>query len=73
MRVGGAACTQPYAASLLNISAMSYGALSGNAVEALNNGARLAVRRTYSHARTHPGSLAATAPRLPGCHRTLAR
>ena len=32
---------QPYALSLLNISAMSYGALSANAVRALNKGARL--------------------------------
>ena len=34
-------CTQPYSASLLNISAMSYGALSANAVRALNKGAKL--------------------------------
>ncbi len=34
-------CTQPYSASLLNISAMSYGALSANAVRALNRGAKL--------------------------------
>lgn len=34
------ACTQPYSASLLNISAMSYGALSANAVRALNKGAK---------------------------------
>ena len=33
-------CTQPYSASLLNISAMSYGALSANAVRALNKGAK---------------------------------
>lgn len=33
-------CTQPYSASLLNISAMSYGALSANAVLALNNAAK---------------------------------
>jgi len=32
-------CTQPYSASLLNISAMSFGALSSNAVQALNKGA----------------------------------
>ncbi|MBI1173029.1 FMN-binding glutamate synthase family protein [bacterium] len=31
----------PYAASLLNISAMSYGALSGNAILALNKGAQM--------------------------------
>ncbi|MFN5829001.1 MAG: FMN-binding glutamate synthase family protein [Rhodobacterales bacterium] len=34
-------CTQPYSASVLNISAMSYGALSANAVLALNRGAKL--------------------------------
>ncbi|MFY8146523.1 MAG: FMN-binding glutamate synthase family protein, partial [Rhodobacter sp.] len=37
----GGPCTQPYSASVLNISAMSYGALSANAVRALNRGARL--------------------------------
>lgn len=40
VRIGGARCTQPYEASLLNISAMSFGALSANAVLALNAGAR---------------------------------
>lgn len=39
--VGGADCKQPYLASVLNISAMSFGALSGNAIAALNKGARL--------------------------------
>ncbi len=39
--VGGPACTQPYSASILNISAMSYGALSKNAVLALNKGAKM--------------------------------
>jgi glutamate synthase domain-containing protein 2 len=38
--VGGPDCTQPYRASILNISAMSYGALSKNAIMALNQGAR---------------------------------
>ena len=33
-------CTQPYSASVFNISAMSFGALSANAVLALNSGAR---------------------------------
>jgi len=32
-------CKQPYEASIFNISAMSYGALSGPAVESLNRGA----------------------------------
>jgi glutamate synthase domain-containing protein 2 len=36
----GAGGKAPYAASLLNISAMSYGALSANAVRSLNKGAR---------------------------------
>ncbi|MFV2059698.1 MAG: FMN-binding glutamate synthase family protein [Gammaproteobacteria bacterium] len=40
IRFGGAACTQPYDASPLNISAMSFGALSQNAIMALNKGAK---------------------------------
>ena len=39
--VGGPACLQPYSASVFNISAMSFGALSANAIRALNKGARL--------------------------------
>lgn len=39
--VGGPLCTQPYRASRLNISAMSFGALSANALMALNKGAQL--------------------------------
>ncbi len=39
--VGGPDCTQPYSASLLNISAMSYGSLSKNAVLALSMGAKM--------------------------------
>ncbi len=39
--IGGDDCKQPYSASYLNISAMSYGALSKNAIEALNTGAKL--------------------------------
>ncbi|MDP6978481.1 MAG: FMN-binding glutamate synthase family protein [Myxococcota bacterium] len=38
--IGEGTCEQPYDASILNISAMSFGALSGNAIEALNIGAR---------------------------------
>jgi glutamate synthase domain-containing protein 2 len=39
--IGGSdSCTQPYAASVFNISAMSFGALSANAILALNGGAR---------------------------------
>jgi glutamate synthase domain-containing protein 2 len=39
--VGGDQCRQPYSASRLNISAMSFGALSANAIEALNLGAKI--------------------------------
>jgi len=38
--VGGPGCTQPYSASILNVSAMSFGSLSDHAVLALNHGAR---------------------------------
>ncbi|MDW4499277.1 FMN-binding glutamate synthase family protein [Sulfitobacter sp. D35] len=41
IEVGGPGCTQPYSASIYNISAMSFGSLSGNAIRALNTGARL--------------------------------
>lgn len=37
--IGGPLCKRPYKASLFNISAMSYGALSNNAIIALNQGA----------------------------------
>ena len=40
VRIGAKLCAHPYDASLLNISAMSFGALSGRAVEALNIAAR---------------------------------
>lgn len=39
--VGGPDCKQPYSMALLNVSAMSFGALSGNAILALNKGAAL--------------------------------
>jgi glutamate synthase domain-containing protein 2 len=39
--VGSSQCAQPYNASILNIGAMSYGALSKTAVESLNRGAAL--------------------------------
>ncbi|PKR81195.1 FMN-binding glutamate synthase family protein [Brumimicrobium salinarum] len=39
--IGNKDCKQPYSASILNISAMSFGSLSANAVEALNGGAAL--------------------------------
>jgi len=53
--IGGARCTQPYSASLFNISAMSFGALSANAVLALNGGAR---RGNFYHD-TGEGSISA--------------
>jgi glutamate synthase domain-containing protein 2 len=37
--IGEGRCEKPYCASIFNISAMSFGALSGNAIEALNRGA----------------------------------
>ncbi len=39
--VGGPDCSQPYSMALLNVSAMSFGALSSNALLALNKGAAL--------------------------------
>jgi glutamate synthase domain-containing protein 2 len=39
--IGGGNCKQPYNASLYNISAMSFGSLSANAILALNTGAKL--------------------------------
>ena len=41
IKVGGKDCTKPYEASILNISAMSFGSLSNNAVMALNKGAKM--------------------------------
>jgi glutamate synthase domain-containing protein 2 len=41
VRIGGPDCSQPYEMALLNVSAMSFGALSANAIRALNGGARL--------------------------------
>ncbi len=39
--VGGPDCAKPYSASVFNISAMSFGALSANAIRALNKGAAM--------------------------------
>lgn len=44
--IGGSNCKQPYLASLLNISAMSFGSLSENAIIALNKGAQ---KGTFYH------------------------
>ena len=46
IKFGGADCSKPYHASPLNISAMSYGALSKHAILALNKGAKLG---NFSH------------------------
>lgn len=41
LNIGNSQCSHPYNASLFNISAMSFGSLSANAIRALNKGARL--------------------------------
>ncbi len=41
VRVGGPDCEHPYDISLFNISAMSFGSLSANAIRALNKGAKI--------------------------------
>lgn len=46
VRIGGPDCRQPYEASVFNISAMSFGALSANAIQALNAGA---ARGRFAH------------------------
>ena len=62
--VGGDQCTQPYSMSLFNVSAMSFGALSANAIMALNQGAKLGgfahdtgEGSISSHHRLHGGDL----------------
>jgi glutamate synthase domain-containing protein 2 len=61
---GGTSCTQPYRASIFNISAMSFGALSANAILALNGGAKqggfahdTGEGSISQHHRTHGGDL----------------
>jgi glutamate synthase domain-containing protein 2 len=61
---GGSSCTQPYSASVFNISAMSFGALSANAILALNGGAKkgnfahdTGEGSISSHHRVHGGDL----------------
>lgn len=39
--IGGEQCQHPYSISLFNVSAMSFGALSANAIRALNKGAKM--------------------------------
>ena len=41
VQIGGPHCRRPYSASIFNISAMSFGALSAHAIQALNKGAKL--------------------------------
>ncbi len=41
VRIGGGNCAQPYDSSLLNVSAMSFGSLSKQAVLSLNGGAKI--------------------------------
>lgn len=41
IQIGSSQCSQPYNASIMNISAMSFGSLSANAIRALNKGAQL--------------------------------
>ncbi|MBX9457223.1 MAG: FMN-binding glutamate synthase family protein [Rhizobium sp.] len=40
VRIGGPDCLKPYDSSILNISAMSFGSLSANAIRSLNKGAK---------------------------------
>jgi glutamate synthase domain-containing protein 2 len=40
VKIGSSQCEKPYEASMFNISAMSFGSLSKNAILALNNGAK---------------------------------
>lgn len=41
IQIGNEQCSQPYSASIMNISAMSFGSLSANAIRALNKGAQM--------------------------------
>ena len=41
IKIGNEQCAKPYSSSVFNVSAMSFGALSGNAIMALNKGAKL--------------------------------
>lgn len=62
VQVGGPTCRQPYSLSLFNISAMSFGALSANAILALNKGARIG---NFAHD-TGEGSISAYHERYGG-------
>jgi len=41
VKIGNHQCRQPYSASVFNISAMSYGSLSAQAIQSLNGGAKI--------------------------------
>lgn len=41
VKIGNHQCLKPYSASVLNISAMSYGSLSAQAIQSLNGGAKI--------------------------------
>ena len=41
IQIGNEQCSQPYSASIMNVSAMSFGSLSANAIRALNKGAKM--------------------------------
>src|SRR5262245_54179308 len=59
--VGGADCRKPYALSLFNVSAMSFGALSANAIRALNRGAKLGASPTIPARAGSAGIIASSA------------
>ena len=46
IQIGNHQCQQPYSASIMNISAMSFGSMSANAIRALNLGAKMG---NFSH------------------------
>ncbi len=41
VQIGGPDCAKPYASSLYNVSALSFGSMSANAILALNSGAKM--------------------------------
>lgn len=59
--IGNSQCSQPYSCSIFNVSAMSFGSLSSNAILALNGGAKIGgfAHNTgeggLSHYHTEPG------------------
>ena len=62
--LSGQPCTQPYHASVFNISALSFGSLSANAIQALNRGAQMGgfahdtgEGSISTHHRVHDGDL----------------